>query len=271
MSSMIAPVHRQVAQIMGLPISLALRGRHAGTATGRAAWADVAADLREADRLFSTYREDSFVCRLDRGELELADCPGVVAEVLELGRRAADWSAGTFSVLLPGPDGRQRLDPSGVVKGWATERASRRLAALEDTDHCLSAGGDLTCAVADPARPPWQIGIEHPHRPSTLIATVPVRTGSVATSGTAHRGHHILDARTGRPARGVSAVTVVGSSLIWSDIAATAAFGHGVEAADWLRAQRLTGLVVWPDGTTTVVDGRPASHDRRRHSVNVPG
>jgi thiamine biosynthesis lipoprotein len=42
------------------------------------------------------------------------------------------------------------------------------------------------------------------------------------------------------------------------DIDATAAFAHGPGAADWLRGQPgHTGLVVWPDGSTTVIDGRP--------------
>ena len=52
---------------------------------------------------------------------------------------------------------------------------------------------------------------------------VPVATGAVATSGTAHRGEHLVDARTGRPPTGVASVTVVAASLTWTDIDATAA------------------------------------------------
>ena len=66
-----ARVHRQVEHVMGMPISLALRGRHAGDVLGRAAWAEAVDLLREADRVFSTYREDSFVSRLDRREITL--------------------------------------------------------------------------------------------------------------------------------------------------------------------------------------------------------
>ena len=50
---------RRVEHVMGMPISLALRGRHAGDARGDAAWAAALAVLREADRVFSTYRADS--------------------------------------------------------------------------------------------------------------------------------------------------------------------------------------------------------------------
>ena len=252
-------VRRRVVQLMGMPISLALRGRHAWSAAGDQAWGEVVAELRTVDACFSTYRDDSVINRLDRGEIELADCPPEVREVLALGREAEQQSDGAFSIRLPRPGAapaRRRLDPSGVVKGWAVERAARRLTALDDTDSCLSAGGDLVCRVADPARPAWQIGIEHPHDPHRLIATVPVRHGAVATSGTVHRGSHLLDARTGRPAAGAASVTVIGSSLTWADIDATAAFALGRGAADWLATRPVRGgLVVWTDGSTTTFRG----------------
>jgi FAD:protein FMN transferase len=240
---------------MGMPISLALRGRHADDAAARAAWAGVMDELREVDRVFSTYRADSAVARLGRGELGLEDCPPEVAEVLALGAAAERDSHGAFSVRLPGPDGRPVLDPSGVVKGWAVERASAHLRALEGTDFCLSAGGDMTCRTLDPAGPPWRIGIEHPAGPGQVIAVVPVLTGAVATSGTAHRGQHLVDARTGRPPAGVASVTVIAGSLTDADIDATAAYAQGTDAARWLEARPgRSGLVVWADGTTTTVE-----------------
>ena len=178
-------------------------------------------------------------------------------QVLELGRDAERLSGGAFSIYLPDPDGHRRLDPSGVVKGWAAQRASQFLAQLDDTDFCLSAGGDIVCRVADPDSPAWRIGIEHPHNPQSLIAVVPVRSGAVATSGTAHRDQHLVDARTGQPVKGVASVTVIGQSLTWADIDATAAYAHGPQAAQWLETRPgRTALVVWPNGDTTIIDGR---------------
>lgn len=253
------PVHRRVVQLMGMPVSVALRGRHADTPAGGHAWEAVIAELQRVDRVFSTYRDDSVINRLDRGELDLADCPPELHEVLALGRDAEQQSGGAFSIWLPRPGadpGRRRLDPSGVVKGWAVERAARWLIGLDETDFCLSAGGDLVCRVVDPGRPAWQIGIENPHDPRRLIATIPVRRGAVATSGTAHRGQHLYDARTGQPAEGVASVTVIGSSLTWADVDATAAFALGRSAADWLATRPVRGgLVVWADGSTTTLRG----------------
>ena len=245
------PARRYVEHVMGLPFSLALRGRHAADARGAEAWRAAVAVLREADRVFSTYRADSVICRLDRGEITLADCPPEVAEVLELGAVAERDSGGAFAVSRGGV-----LDPSGVVKGWAAERAAAHLAALPDTDFCLSAGGDVTCATVDPAAPPWRIGIEDPRDPSRLVAVVPLHTGAVATSGTARRGAHIVDARTGRPPPGLASVTVVGDSLAVVDIDATAAFALGPDAARWLGTRGHTGLVVHTDGRTELVGAR---------------
>ena len=229
---------RYVEHVMGMPISLALRGRHAADEEGRTAWAEVMAALRAFDRTFSTYRDDSGVSRLRRGELTLADCPPEVGEVLALGEEAERDSGGAFSVGRTGPDGTTVLDPNGVVKGWAADRAAAALRTL------------------DPDAPPWRIGIEHPHDPGRLIAVVPVTTGAVATSGTAHRGQHLVDARTGRPPSGVASVTVVAASLTIADIDATAAYARGEDAARWLGARPgRTGLVVWADGSATTVGG----------------
>lgn len=249
-------VRRFVAHTMGMPISLALRGRHADDPHGLAAWTEAMAVLLEVDRVFSTYRTDSYVSRLGRGEIALAACPAEVAEVLALGALAEERSHGAFRVVRPGPDDLAVLDPSGVVKGWAVERAAEHLRSLEDTDFCLSAGGDLVCRTLDPDAAPWRIGIEDPHDLTRLLAVVPVRTGAVATSGSAHRGEHVVDARTGRPPTGVASVTVVGDELTWVDIDATAAYAMGPDAARWLDVERhRTGLVVWRDGTVTRLAG----------------
>lgn len=246
-------VARRVEHVMGMPISLALRGRHARTAEGGAAWEAALVVLRRADEVFSTWRTDSQVSRLDRGELDLADCSPEVAEVLGLGEAARMASGGAFDLWRLDRSGRPRLDPSGVVKGWAVARAAVPLLALPDTDVCLSAGGDMVCHVADPAGPAWEIGIEDPHDRTRLVARVPVRRGAVATSGSAHRGAHVTDARTGLPAGVLASVTVVGRDLTGVDIDATAALALGAEGPEWLRARGRVGVVVHADGRCEVV------------------
>jgi thiamine biosynthesis lipoprotein len=248
-----SPVARRVEHVMGMPISLALRGRHTDDAAAHEAWAAVMESLHEADRVFSTYRDDSVISRLQRGEIDLDDCPPEVHEVLDLGERARRESHGAFDVRRTGPDGRTVLDPNGVVKGWAVDRAARVLDSLPGTDFCLSAGGDLLCRTRRTGAPAWRIGIEDPHDPQRVIAVVPVHNGAVATSGLAHRGAHIVDARTGTTPKEVASVTVIGPDLVWADIDATAAFALGRDALTWLRGRAgRSGLVVQADGTTEI-------------------
>jgi len=245
---------RFIEHVMGMPISLALRGRHTDDGAAHAAWGQTMAVLRAVDRVFSTYRTDSAVSRFGRGEIELEECPDEVAEVIALGLVAEHDSGGAFALWRPGPEGRPVFDPSGVVKGWAVERAAAPLRQLADTDFCLSAGGDLLCRTVDPDGRGWRIGIEDPHDPQRVVAVVPVLNGAVATSGAAHRGAHVVDGRTGRPPVGVGSVSVIARSVTDADIDATAAYARGEDAARWLSTRPgRTGLVVWADGSTTMV------------------
>jgi thiamine biosynthesis lipoprotein len=238
---------------MGMPISLALRGRHVSGAVGEEAWHEALAVLDRADRMFSTYRDDSFVSRLGRGELGIDDCPDEVVQVLAMGERARLESGGAFDVRRPNAAGVEQLDANGVVKGWAVDRAAEPLRQLGETDFCLSAGGDMVCHTVT-AAPPWRVGIEDPRDPSRIVAIVPVANGAVATSGLVHRGAHVVDARTGLVPNALASVTVVGPDLVWVDIDATAAFALGAEAEQWLRSRGRTALVVWADGRRSLTE-----------------
>lgn len=244
---------------MGLPISLALRGKHRDDDLARSVWSDAVELLREVDRVFSTYRADSWVSRLARGEVEVGDCPTEVAAVLSLGERARQESAGAFDVRRTDSTGARILDPSGVVKGWAVSRAAALFACLDETDVCLSAGGDMVCRTAVPGSPGWRVGIEDPRDPSRVVAVVPIRTGAVATSSASHRGSHITHGRTGAVPAAVASVTVLAPDLTWADIDATAAYAQDADALAWLETRPgRRGLVVWCDGRTDLVDARPA-------------
>ncbi|WP_422756636.1 FAD:protein FMN transferase [Micromonospora sp. WMMD708] len=200
--------------------------------------------LREVDARFTTYREDSEVRRLDRGDLPPA---GASADLRAVLARCADLWADTdgfFDAYATG-----RLDPSGYVKGWAAQVASDRLVAAGAVDHCLNAGGDVRVRGHSSSGRPWRIGVRHPW---DADATCLVLTGTdlaVATSGVYERGHHVLDPRRGVPARGLRSVTVVGPDLGVADAYATAAVAMGVAGVGWL--DRLPGhlhAVVTDDG-----------------------
>lgn len=244
-------MHRHSFEVMGTVVSLALRGQHEEGAAADAAWAAVTESLRRADAMFSTYRPDSVVNRWGRGELAVADAPAELAEVLGLAENARTGSGGAFDIRAVRSPFGGGPDPSGVVKGWAVQRASRALDALPGTDYCLAAGGDLVCRTRTGAKP-WRIGIEDPDDPARVVAVVPVANGAVATSGSARRGAHVVDPRTGRAAREVRQVSVVAPTLVEADVEATAAFVLGGEGIAWLEERGRTGVLVTHGGVVRV-------------------
>lgn len=248
---------RFVAQVMGIPVTLALRGRDARTHRSRAAWDAVMAELRRLDRLFSTYRPESPVSCIGRGELSVEQGPPELAEVLALSEAASRATDGAFDVWRRTREGDLLFDPSGVVKGWALERAARALDELDETGWCLSGGGDMLCTAGPDDLPPWRIGIENPLDPQRLAQVVELRDGAVATSGTAHRGDHIRDARTGSAPTGAASVTVVADSLTVADIEATCAFLMGERADVWLQGRPVrSALIVATSGRVVTVSSR---------------
>lgn len=219
-----------VRHVMGLPVSIHLRGEQVDTPELTAVVEHAFASIEHADRVFSTYRPESHVSRIRRGELRLEDAGSEVRHVAALCDRAAAITGGAFTDSLPGPDGARRFDPTGLVKGWAVERAADILRGLAAHAFCINAGGDvavggdLTGMAAAPGGAPWRIGVEDPRDRSTVAQVVELRQGAVATSGTAARGAHLFDPVTGAfPSRSGS-VTVVGPSLLWADVWATALF-----------------------------------------------
>ncbi|GHH75251.1 FAD:protein FMN transferase [Streptomyces sulfonofaciens] len=194
----------------------------------RRALAESVAWLHHVDEVFSTYRPDSVISRLGRGEMPRRRCGPEVAEVLRLCEEAERASGGWFSPTAGG-----RLDPSGLVKGWAVDRASDLLYEAGAHRTCVNGGGDVRLRGEPAPGVPWRIGIADPSRPGWLMAVVTGRDCAVATSGTAERGHHVLDPHTGEAATDLLSLTLTGPGLTLTDACATAAFAMGDAARAW--------------------------------------
>ncbi|MGN6331255.1 MAG: FAD:protein FMN transferase [Motilibacteraceae bacterium] len=226
------PRRAWVETVMGLPVSVHVRGPAPDSPWVADAVADVYTHLHRIDALLSPYRQDSELSRLQRGELAVSDASLELREALDLCAEAKVVTGGAFDARVPaGPWGPARIDPTGLVKGWAVERAAQAVLELSDHDAYVNAGGDLVVSTGRASEQPWRVGVEDPGDQSGLIAVVPIAGGAMATSGTAARGAHVYDPRTGRPALGVPSATVVGPSLLWADVHATACVVLGVDAA----------------------------------------
>jgi thiamine biosynthesis lipoprotein len=217
------------------------------------------AELRRADAVFSPYRDDSDLSRWERGELTLAECDPTLREVTSLCDDARIRTHGWFDPRdLPDPRTRQpRYDPSGLVKGWAAQRAATHLSTLDGYGWYLNAGGDMLVHAPD-EQPPWRVGIEDPFDPTRLLTVVTGQRLAIATSGSAHRGAHIVDPYQARPATVVRSVTVLGPELLWADVYATAAAARGTDAVDWVAGlDGYEALLVDESGSVFATAGWP--------------
>ncbi|MER5970957.1 FAD:protein FMN transferase [Streptomyces sp. NPDC002055] len=242
---------RRVEHAMGTVFSFDIRGE--GAAQAEAAVEAAARWLHRVDELFSTYKPESELSRLSRGELTQAECDPLIAEVLSLCESAEARSHGWFNARYGG-----RLDPTGLVKGWAVERASLLLTAAGVTDTCINGGGDIQLSGRRDPGGPWRVGISDPLHPGRFVTVVEGEGElAVATSGTAERGCHILDPYTGSPPRhGLVSVTVLARGLTAADAWATAAFAWGPGSREWLEElPDVEAFAVTADGSTWCTAG----------------
>jgi thiamine biosynthesis lipoprotein len=208
------------------------------------------------------YRSDSDISRIRRGELAIEAADPDIARVLDLCALTEVETCGYFSACWD-----TELDPTGLVKGWAIERASRILAAHGSHNHAVNGGGDVQLAGGSAPGQPWRVGISDPLDPTGLLTVVSGRDFAVATSGIAERGAHIVDPVSGAPARELASASIVGRSLTRVDAYATAAFAMGPNALRWVEA--LPGheaLLVSVQGVVTATAAFPGVVPRRQTS-----
>lgn len=188
-----------------------------------------------------------------------------VPETEEIVRRAAlvDWTrveiddaAGTVRLADPG----MALGLGGIAKGWALDRAAEELRKRGFGSFLLTAGGQVMAGGLRhtvEGRRPWKVGIRDPRGgPDDYFARVPVTDASLSTSGDYEsffvvdgvRYHHILDPRTGRPARGLRSATVISPDATLADALSTALVVMGAE-----RGMRTVEEL--PAVETVLVDG----------------
>lgn len=223
-------MHR-VEHVMGMPIVVAVRDGEVPD--------EVFDWFRHVDATFSTYKDDSEISRIRRGELEVADASDEVQHVLGRCAELREETSGFFDI--DAVDG----DPSGFVKGWSVDEAAAILDRAGIEEYAINAGGDIR------VRGTWLIGIQHPLEPQSLAKEVEGTDLAVATSGAYERGEHVRDPHSGHAPDGILSVTITGPDLGTADAYATAAFAMGGR-----RALNWTAHLRGYEAMTILTDGR---------------
>ena len=214
--------------------------------------------LRFVDATFSTYREDSEISRLNRGEIALEETHYAVRSVLRRCERLWVQTDGYFDTRAPlggivqaavEVNPRRPIDPSGLVKGWSVAGAGRILEQGGARNYCINAGGDVRLRGNSWTGELWRVGIQHPRIHDRLAAVLVASDVGIATSGAYERGKHIIDPHTGSPSEGVLSVTVVGPDVATADAYATAAYAMGPKGAQWCAAlEDYAAMIILDEG-----------------------
>ncbi|HTO76395.1 MAG TPA: FAD:protein FMN transferase [Thermoanaerobaculia bacterium] len=158
------------------------------------------------------------------------------------------------------------IDLGGVGKEYAVDRAARLLREEGVRSAVVSFSGDVRTIGSRGDGRPWKVGVVDPrNRNRCRFAVRPLSDAGIATSGDYERGfakdgvryHHILDARTGWPARGVASVTVVAATAFRAGCYATASFLLGPAAGLTLleNAEDVEGALITDEGEILATSG----------------
>lgn len=171
-------------------------------------------------------------------EARLPDAGALAAVQALIGWEQVRWEAGEIRFLRPGME----LDFGGIAKEYAADRAAGLCLERGMAHGLIDLGGDIRIFGPHPDGQPWSVGIRHPRLAGSLLGTVLLYTGAVATSGDyarsfiieGERYSHLLNARTGWPVRGLAAVTVIAEQCVVAGSASTIAMLLEAEGPDWL-------------------------------------
>jgi thiamine biosynthesis lipoprotein len=203
---------------------------HFNASAGR--WVEVSPELE------ALLRESLHAYELSGGLVNVAVLPSMTA-IGYTTSLSAGRSVATLAEMRPAPalpdvletkGGAARLEPGagidlgGIAKGWMADRLRESLG----PNAVANLGGDLSAGGVGPDGAGWPIGLAG--------VTVLLRDRSAATSSVRRRRwgelHHLIDPRTGAPARtGLDEVSVIAASGVEAETIAKTALLLGPEVA----------------------------------------
>jgi thiamine biosynthesis lipoprotein len=120
------------------------------------------------------------------------------------------------------------LDPGGVGKGYAVDRMAGILKRDGIRSALISAGGSSIYCLGNPPEEPagWRVRIKDPLSEFQSVAEITLKNESLSTSGSSEKffvaegktWSHIMDPRTGYPARGALSVSVISPLTLDSEV-----------------------------------------------------
>lgn len=206
--------------------------------------------FRRVDATYSPFIETSDVSKVHDGTLKEEDYSEEFRHILKLAEITKQETHGYFDVWHDGI-----FDPSGIVKGWAIDKAAKIMKEYTN-DFYIEAGGDIQVSGVNESGEPWKIGIRSPFNRDENISIIRLKDRAVATSGTAIRGQHIYDPVQSKELTDIVSLSVIALNIIDTDRMATAAFAMGREGIKFIESlSGYEGYMVNKDGIATMTTG----------------
>ncbi len=161
-----------------------------------------------------------------------------------------------------------KVDLGSVTKGYTSGVLSDFFKEKGVKSGLINLGGNVQCIGSKSNGQPWNVAIKSPFKDSDskIFGVLKASDVAVITSGGYERFFeeagetywHILDPKTGRPARnGLVSVTIVGKDALKCDALSTALFVKGLDGAiDFYRNNDDFDIIlITEDGETYISDG----------------
>lgn len=212
--------------IMGMPITVEIIDKVKKTDLDK-----IFDYFKSIDDKFSPYKPNSELSKVNAG-LTRKNWSDEFENVIELCEKTQQQTNGYFDIKHDG-----KLDPSGLVKGWAIQQASEQLTDQGFNNYYIEAGGDIQVKGSFKVGSPWKIGIRNPFNINEIVKVVAVDGHGVATSGTYIRGEHIYNPKQKyREVSSIKSLTVIGPNIYEADRFATAAYAMGQSGIAFIEA-----------------------------------
>jgi thiamine biosynthesis lipoprotein len=172
-------------------------------------------------------------------------------KILRLCEETKKETGGYFDINLNG-----KLDPSGIVKGYAIWQGSQMLKNKGYENFYIEIAGDIQTSGKNEKKESWKVGIQNPFNLKEIVKVLKISNKGIATSGNYQRGKHILNPKTKIAADEIASITVIGSNVYEADRFATAAFAMGERGIEFIeKLKGLEGYMIKRDRKAVMTSG----------------
>ena len=217
---------REIRTIMSMPVVVEIVDQGA---TGEV-FEEIFNYLISIDNRFSVYKKDSEITLYNEGKISKENLSEEMREVFELSEKTKNETGGFFDIEYEG-----KIDPSGLVKGWAIHNAAEILRKKGFKNFYVEIAGDIEVAGLNKENKKWAIGIRNPFNKQENVKIVYLSDKGIATSGNYERGEHIYNPKDKKRANEIESITIIGPNVYEADRFATACFAMGKNGIEFIR------------------------------------